>query len=136
MPRILAFDVGKKRTGMAHTDDMKIIASGYGTFATGEIIKEVQNYIEKHDVDTFVVGMPVDLLDRETNGTEFAKAVIKKLRNHFPDIPIVEEDERFTSQMAMQTLIASGVKKKKRREKGLLDEVSATIILQSYLGNI
>lgn len=136
MARILAFDVGKKRTGIAHTDDLQMIASGYGTFETSKIIEEVQRYIEKNEVELFVVGMPVDLLDRETNGTEFAKAMIKKLRNHFPKIPIVEEDERFTSQMAMQTLIASGVKKKKRREKGLLDEVSATIILQSYLGNI
>lgn len=136
MGRILAFDVGKKRTGIAHTDDMKIIASGYGTFETPKVIQEVQSYIEKHEVELFVVGMPVDLYDRETHGTEFAKAVIKKLRNHFPKIPIVEEDERFTSQMAMQTLIASGVRKKKRREKGLLDEVSATIILQTYLGNI
>src|SRR5690606_12150490 len=101
-----------------------------------KLIPIIQEYCEKYEVELFVVGMPVDLLDRETNGTEFAKAVIRQLRNHFPEIPIVEEDERFTSKMAMQTLIASGVKKKKRRQKGLLDEVSATIILQSYMGNI
>lgn len=136
MGRILAFDVGQKRTGIAHTDDLKLVASGWAALNTEKIIPEVKKYLEKYQVEKFVVGMPLDLLGRPTNGTQYAEEMVKKLKNKFPDIPVEEEDERFTSQKAKQTLIDSGIKKKKRQNKGLLDEVSATIILQYHLGNI
>jgi len=134
--RYLAIDYGTKRTGIAVTDPLKIFANGLCTVHTSELITFLTDYLQKEEVELFVVGYPLGLDDRVTKHQKRVDEFITHLSRKFPDIKIEREDERFTSKMAKQTLIDSGIKKKKRREKGLVDEVSATIILQSYLGNI
>ena len=133
MGRILAIDYGKKRTGIAVTDPMKIIASGLCTVDTWTLNKWLENYISSEDVETIVVGEPkqMDYTDSELGGviTAFAKALQLK----HPTIQIERVDERFTSKMAFQTMIDSGLNQKQRRNKALVDEIAATIILQSYM---
>ena len=136
MKRILAIDYGTKRTGIAVTDPLQMFAQGLCTVATEEIFDFLKKYFEKETVEKIVVGYPIGLHDETTEHQIRVDAFIEKLNEKFPDKPIDREDERYTSKMATQTLIQSGVKRMKRRNKALIDEVSATIILQSYLGNI
>ena len=135
MGRILAFDYGLKRTGLAVTDDLQIIASGLKTVRTNEIFNFLEDYLKKENIELFLVGEPKQMnytpSEIETNITVF----IKKLEEKFSNVPIQRVDERFTSKMAFQTMIDSGLNKKQRRNKALIDEISATIILQSYLYN-
>ncbi|WP_336066051.1 Holliday junction resolvase RuvX [Mesoflavibacter sp. CH_XMU1404-2] len=135
MAQILAIDYGKVRTGLAVTDDMQIIASGLATVATNELLGYLKTYTEKENVELFLVGEPKQMDNTASESEVLIKPFISKLRSTFPNIPIERVDERFTSKMAAQTLIDSGLKKKQRQNKALLDEVSATIILQSYLYN-
>lgn len=135
MAQILAIDYGKVRTGLAVTDDMQIIASGLATVATKELLDYLKTYTEKENVELFLVGEPKQMDNTASESEALIKPFISKLRSTFPHIPIERVDERFTSKMAVQTLIDSGLKKKQRQNKALLDEVSATIILQSYLYN-
>lgn len=135
MAQILAIDYGKVRTGLAVTDDMQIIASGLATVATNELVDYLKTYTEKENVELFLVGEPKQMDNTASESEVLIKPFISKLRSTFPNIPIERVDERFTSKMAAQTLIDSGLKKKQRQNKALLDEVSATIILQSYLYN-
>jgi len=135
MAQILAIDYGKVRTGLAVTDDMQIIASGLATVATNELLDFLKRYTEKENVELFLVGEPKQMDNTASESEALIKPFISKLRSIFPHIPIERVDERFTSKMASQTLIDSGLKKKQRQNKALLDEVSATIILQSYLYN-
>ncbi|MBB3123630.1 MULTISPECIES: Holliday junction resolvase RuvX [Mesoflavibacter] len=135
MAQILAIDYGKVRTGLAVTDDMQIIASGLATVATKELLDYLKTYTEKENVELFLVGEPKQMDNTASESEALIKPFISKLRSTFPHIPIERVDERFTSKMAAQTLIDSGLKKKQRQNKALLDEVSATIILQSYLYN-
>jgi putative Holliday junction resolvase len=135
MAQILAIDYGKLRTGLAVTDDMQIIASGLATVATKELLDYLKTYTEKENVELFLVGEPKQMDNTASESEALIKPFISKLRSTFPHIPIERVDERFTSKMAAQTLIDSGLKKKQRQNKALLDEVSATIILQSYLYN-
>ena len=135
MAQILAIDYGKVRTGLAVTDDMQIIASGLATVATKELLDYLKTYTEKENVELFLVGEPKQMDNTASESEALIKPFISKLRSTFPNIPIERVDERFTSKMAAQTLIDSGLKKKQRQNKALLDEVSATIILQSYLYN-
>ncbi|WP_027880129.1 MULTISPECIES: Holliday junction resolvase RuvX [Mesoflavibacter] len=135
MAQILAIDYGKVRTGLAVTDDMQIIASGLATVATKELLDYLKTYTEKENVELFLVGEPKQMDNTASESEALIKPFISKLRSTFPHIPIERVDERFTSKMAAQTLIDSGLKKKQRQNKSLLDEVSATIILQSYLYN-
>lgn len=135
MAQILAIDYGKVRTGLAVTDDMQIIASGLATVATNELLDYLKTYTEKENVELFLVGEPKQMDNTASESEVLIKPFISKLRSTFPNIPIERVDERFTSKMAAQTLIDSGLKKKQRQNKALLDEVSATIILQSYLYN-
>lgn len=135
MAQILAIDYGKVRTGLAVTDDMQIIASGLATVATKELLDYLKTYTEKENVELFLVGEPKQMDNTASESEALIKQFISKLRSTFPHIPIERVDERFTSKMAAQTLIDSGLKKKQRQNKALLDEVSATIILQSYLYN-
>lgn len=133
MGRIIALDYGKVRTGIAITDELQLIASGLTTVPTKELIPFLMEYIKKEDVDTFVIGEPKQMDNTPSESEVLIQDFLKKLRQVFPDMPIVRQDERFTSKMAMQSMVASGMKKKKRRNKEMIDEISATLILQAYL---
>jgi len=133
LARILAIDYGEKRTGIAITDDLQIIASGLTTVDTKKIFSFLTEYLKNENVELFVVGEPKQLNNTESESEQFIKPFILKLSTTFPKIPIKRIDERFTSKMAFQSMIDSGLKKKQRQNKALIDEISATIILQSYL---
>ena len=134
MPRILAIDLGTKRTGLAVTDSLKILANPLETIETSKLIEYIKNYCSKEDVDTLVLGYPTRLDGSDNEMTPRVISMKNRLGIEFPSKKIELIDERFTSKMAMQTMIAMGSKKKDRKEKaGNLDKVSAAIILQSYL---
>lgn len=133
MGRLLAIDFGLKRTGLAVTDALQIIATGLETVPTHTLLDYLQTYFAKEIVDKVIIGMPTNLDGTDTDSTHGVRVLIKHFKKKFPEMPIVEHDERFTSQMAMQAMIAGGMSKKDRREKGTVDRVSATIILQSYM---
>ena len=133
MGRILAIDYGAKRVGMAVTDPLQIIASPLETIHSKDLITFLKSYTEKEAVEAFVVGMPKKLDNTDTNATQLAKGCVTLLRKNFPNISVHLQDERFTSQMAMNAMISGGVKKKDRQNKANIDKVSAAIILQSYL---
>ena len=135
MSRILAIDFGKVRTGIAVTDELQIIASGLTTVATSELIPFLKEYTQKEKVSLFLVGLPKQMDNSESESEVLIAPFLEKLKKHFPTIPIKRVDERFTSKMAFQTMIDSGLKKKQRRNKAVVDEISATIILHSYLYN-
>lgn len=136
MPRILAIDYGRKRTGLAVTDPLKIIAGGLATVSTSELIGWLGIYIAREPVELFVIGEPKNLDGSETDATQAVAAFIRLLNRHFPGIPVKKMDERFTSKLASRSMVESGLKKKDRRNKALVDEISATIILQDYLKTI
>ena len=133
MARILAIDYGTKRTGIAVTDELQIIASGLTTVDTKELIGFLKTYISKESVELFIVGEPKQMNNEASQSEALIIPFIKKLEEKIPNIPYKRVDERFTSKMAFQSLIDGGISKKKRQNKALLDEVSATIILQTYL---
>lgn len=133
MPKILAIDYGEKRTGIAVTDELQIIASGLITVKTNELIKFLIDYTNKEQVELFIVGQPKQMNNSDSESEKHILSFLKQLEKSLPKIPIKRIDERFTSKIAFQTMIDSGLKKKQRRNKGLVDEISATIILQSYL---
>jgi len=135
MSRIIALDYGSKRTGIAVTDELKIIASGLTTIETKSLFEYLKDYFEKNEVEAIVLGEPKRLDGSATHSTEDVKKLKEKLGTTFGK-PIHMVDERFTSKMAFQTMIDSGLKKKQRQNKALVDEISATIILQSYLETI
>lgn len=135
MSRILSMDYGEKRIGIAVTDEMQIIASGLTTVRTDEIFDFLEDYIKKEKVELFLVGEPKQMNYTASESEKLIKPFIDKLAKKFGQIPIKRVDERFTSKMAFQTMIDSGLKKKQRQNKALVDEISATIILQSYLYN-
>lgn len=133
MARILAFDFGEKRTGIAVTDELQIIASGLTTVETKGLFIFLKDYLSSEKVELFVVGEPKQMDNTASESEAFIKKFINKLNYNYPKIPIVRIDERFTSKMAFQTMIDSGMSKGKRKNKALIDQISATIILQSYL---
>jgi putative Holliday junction resolvase len=135
MAQILAIDYGKVRTGLAVTDDMQIIASGLTTVATKALLDFLKDYTKKEQVELFLVGEPKQMNNQASESEVLIAPFISQLRTFFPEIPVKRVDERFTSKMAVQTMIDSGLKKKQRQNKALIDEISATIILQSYLYN-
>ena len=136
MGKILAIDYGVKRIGLAVTDDMKIIAFGLTTVATSEIFEYLSDYILKEKVETIVVGLPKQMDNTASESEVHIAPFLVKLVEKFPTIPIKRHDERFTSKMAFQTMIDSGLKKKQRKNKALIDEISATIILQDFLKTV
>lgn len=136
MARILSIDYGAKRVGIAVTDPLKIIATALTTVENKQTISFLKNYILTESVELFLIGYPTDLRGNPTHATPYVDKFILELAKHFPQIPVKKWDESFTSKMAMQTLVDSGVKKKQRRDKKLLDQISATIILQEYLQNL
>lgn len=133
MARILAIDYGGKRTGIAVTDPLQIIATGLTTIPSGELIDFLKKYFATEQVERILIGMPKNWDESDTHGTPLARAAIKKLEKAFPHIPIQEVDERYTSKMAKDAMLQMGLKKKDRRDKKLVDEIAATIILQEYM---
>ena len=134
MPRILAIDYGAKRTGLAVSDPLKIIASALETVPSETLIVYLKKYMQSEEVEAFVVGMPKNLDGSDTHGTSYVNRLLEELKTHFPDTPVHLADERFTSKMAVQTMIAGGMKKKDRQVKGNIDKISAVIILQGFMG--
>jgi putative Holliday junction resolvase len=133
MGKILAIDYGTKRVGLACTDPMQLIASGLCTVETKTAIDFIVNYCKDELVEKLVIGEPKQMDNTPSESTNAIAKFTKILSSKLPDLPIVQIDERFTSKMAFQTMIDSGLGKKARKNKGLIDEISATIILQSYL---
>ncbi len=135
MGRILAIDYGTKRTGLAVTDEMQIIASGLTTVETNDLLQFLEDYVASENVDKFVVGLPKQMDNTASESEVYIQKFLEKLTKVIPNIPVERVDERFTSKMAFQTIIDSGLKKKQRQNKALIDEISATLILQSYLAS-
>ena len=135
MGRILAIDYGTKRTGIAITDELQLIASGLTTVATKELISFLTDYFASEKVELILVGEPTQKDGTPSDVEEDIQKFLKKFSKTFPTFEVKRVDERYTSKMAFQTMIDSGLKKKQRRNKALLDEISATIILQEYLYN-
>lgn len=135
MPRIIAIDYGAKRTGLAWTDPLRIIASALETVPTGELMKRLHHLVHTEDIDGFLLGQPARLDGSDTHMSQPVRDFHQKLLRTFPGKTVELWDEQFTSRMAGQALLEAGVSKKKRREKGILDRVSATIILQEYLAS-
>ena len=135
MARILAIDYGQKRTGIAVTDELQIIASGLTTVDTKELINFLKDYTGNENVEMFLVGEPKQKDGTPSESEALISPFLVKLEKEFSEIPVKRVDERFTSKLAFQSMIDGGLKKKQRRNKALIDEISATIILQDYLYN-
>lgn len=135
MDRIIGIDYGRKRVGVAVSDPLGIFASALDTIPAAKIIDYLKNYTLNNKVARFVVGYPMNLNGRPAECAQYVDVFLKQLKKQFPDIPVVLEDERFTSQLAMKAMIAGGMKKSDRREKENVDKISAAIILQSYMDN-
>ena len=133
MGRILAIDYGKKRVGIAVTDTMQLIANGLTTINANDIYNFLSSYIAKEKVDKFIVGHPKTLKNEDSEAMNYIKPFVKYLQNKFPEIEVILIDERFTSKIAFQTMIDAGINKKSRKNKELIDTISATLILQTYL---
>ncbi len=136
MARILGIDYGLKRVGLAVTDPLQIIATALTTVDNKQALEFILNYIKNNEVEKILIGYPLDLRGQPTHATPLVDRFIAELMKRVGTIPIEKRDEAFTSKMAMKTLIDSGVRKKQRRDKKLLDQISATIILQEYLQNL
>lgn len=133
MGRILAIDYGKKRTGLAVTDSLRIIATALETVETSSLLNYLKTYTQKETVDEFVVGMPKTLRNADSENAPLVRKFIVELKSTFPDKPVHEVDERFTTTIAQQAMITGGMKKKDRQVKGNSDKISAVIILQSFM---
>lgn len=133
MPRILAIDYGQKRTGIAVTDDFQIIASGLTTIPSETAISFLSDYFSKEKVEKVLIGEPKQMNGTPSQSAEVIDQFVVKFSKTFPNMPIIRVDERFTSKMAFQTMIDSGLGKKRRQNKALIDEIAATILLQDYL---
>jgi putative Holliday junction resolvase len=133
MARILSIDYGLKRTGIAVTDDFQIIASGLTTIPSKDIIVFLKTFFSKENVETVIIGEPKQMNGLPSESTEIIEKFISEFHTEFPNMKMERVDERFTSKMAFQTMIDSGLKKKQRQNKGLIDEIAATILLQDYL---
>ncbi len=136
MGRILAIDFGTKRTGIAVTDPLRIIPGGLTTVATHELMAFLAGYFAKEQVDLIVVGHPTNMNGEESASMQQIRPFVDKLRKQYPDKEVVMFDERFTSVLAQKAILEAGIKKMARRNKALVDEVSATIILESYMNSI
>ena len=133
MPRVLAIDYGFKRTGIAVTDELQIIASGLTTIASDTAIAFLKDYFSKEDVAKVLIGEPKQMNGQPSESTPIIEKFVSDFRTAFPEMKIERVDERFTSKMAFQTMIDSGLKKKQRQNKALVDEIAATILLQEFL---
>lgn len=135
MGRIMSFDYGSKRTGIAISDPLKIISSPYKTCKSSSVIDFIKHYINNEKIDVFVVGFPLNLKSKPTDATKIVKIFIQLLKKTFPLIPVKLIDERYTSKIASKAILDAGKNKKYRREKTNIDKISASLILQSYLFN-
>ena len=133
MARILAIDYGKKRTGLAVTDPLKIIANGLTTVDTQKLFDFLKDYVAKEEVEKIIIGLPYQLDGRPTDATPSVLHCIRRLKNSFPTIPIVSVDEQFSSKLASRAMVEMGMKKKDRQKRELVDEIAATILLQEYM---
>ena len=133
MSRIICIDYGGKRTGIAVTDPLQIIATGLTTIDTKDFIPFLKDYFLKEQVEKIVIGMPTNWDDTETHATPLVKKAIEQLKKNFPSIPVETVDERYTSKMAKNAMLEMGLKKSQRRDKKLVDEIAATIMLQEYM---
>jgi len=133
MPKLLGIDYGKKRTGIAETDDLQIVASGLTTVNTQNLFDFLDKYLQENEVSKIIIGESLTLEGTHNPIEKDISKFIKKFHQKYPKIEIIREDERYTSKMAFDAMLKGGVKKKKRRNKGLIDQVSAALILQSYL---
>ena len=136
MPRILAIDYGLKRTGIAVTDPLKIIATGLTTVESKKLIAFLKDYFSKEVVEQIIIGEPKNWDESDTHATPLVEKCILELQKNFPAIPVRKVDERFTSKMASRAMIDMGMKKKQRQNKALVDEIAATILLQEYLRSV
>ena len=136
MGRLLAIDYGVKRSGIAVTDELQIIASGLTTVETKDLLVFLKDYISNEQVDKFIVGLPKQMDNTASESEVHIQKFLEKLAVEIPEITVERFDERFTSKMAFQTMIDSGLSKKQRRNKALVDEISATLILQSYMSSL
>ncbi|MGC4036518.1 MAG: Holliday junction resolvase RuvX [Chitinophagaceae bacterium] len=136
MPRILSIDYGLKRTGIAVTDPLQIIASGLTTVESKQLIPFLKDYFARERVELIIIGEPKNWDDTDTHATPLVEKCIKDLQKNFPAIPIKRVDERFTSKMAKDSMLEMGLKKKQRQNKALVDEIAATILLQDYMRSI
>ena len=136
MARILSIDYGGKRTGLAVTDPLQIIATGLTTIDSKELIPFLKKYFSTEQVELIIIGMPLNWDETDTHGTPLVKAAIKKLQKEFPAMPLKTVDERYTSKMAKDAMLEMGMKKKDRRVKSNVDLIAATIILQEYLQSV
>ena len=133
MARILAIDYGLKRTGLAVTDPFKMLATGLGTVDTKDLIAWLKKYMQTEAVERIIIGDPRNLDNSATHATPLVAGFVKQLIRHFPGVPVEKIDERFTSKIAQQSILQTVMKKKDRRNKGLVDEIAATILLQDFL---
>ncbi|MDP4210320.1 MAG: Holliday junction resolvase RuvX [Bacteroidota bacterium] len=133
MGRILAIDYGQKRVGIAVTDPMKIIANSLTTVETPTLIDFLAGYFAKEEVERLIVGLPKQMNNQPSESMVYIEAFVAKFKERFPQMPVEYVDERFTSKMAVQAMVQGGMKKKDRQNKAMIDSISATIILQSYL---
>ncbi len=133
MARIMAIDYGRKRTGVAVTDSLQMIANGLATVPSCELVKFLQEYTSKESVELIVVGQPKQMNNEPSENMRYVQAFVTHLKRTLPQIPVEYYDERFTSVMAHKAMLEGGLRKKKRQEKALVDEISAVIILQAYL---
>ena len=133
MSRILAIDYGRKRTGIAVTDPMQISANGLATVPTGELMDFLLDYMKREKVERIIIGHPKQMNNQDSESMKYIVPFVNRLKKVLPDVPLEMVDERFTSVLAHQAMLAGGLKKKDRQNKALVDEISATIILQSYL---
>jgi putative Holliday junction resolvase len=136
MPRILAIDYGTKRTGLAVTDPLKIIATALTTVESKDLLKFLKEYTAKEEVEAFVLGMPKTLSNEDSENAKYVKIFAENLKKELPSIPLHYADERFTSSIARQSMIDGGMKKKDRRIKSNVDKISATLILQTFLETV
>lgn len=133
MSRILAIDYGRKRTGVAVSDAMQIIANGLTTVLTHELLDFITGYVQKEPVERILVGLPKQMNNEASESMKYIDPFVRSLKKRLPEIPVEFVDERFTSVLAHRTMLEAGLKKKDRQNKALVDEISATIILQTYL---
>jgi putative holliday junction resolvase len=133
MGRIVGMDIGQKRIGLAVTDPLGIFATGLDTVAVSDIFRYLSDYTEKEKIDTFVVGSPMKMNNLPSESTRYIEPFVRKLATKFPGIPVRRIDERFTSKLARQAILDSGIRKMARRNKAMVDKISAVIMLQSFL---
>lgn len=133
MGRILAIDYGAKRTGLAVTDPLQIIANGLTTVETAKLVPFLQDYLQKEQVERIIVGLPKQMNGQESDNMKNIVPFVNRMKKLYPNLPIEYHDERFTSVLAHRVMLDSGIGKKARQNKALVDEISATIILQSYM---